>query len=101
MIAFTWVHCGKELKVKDELAGRAGYAGRAGHAETRVCPARPERPQPRRFPTQSRRTRMQRNLVALIAFLAGTVVASADNWPSFRGPHNNGHSAEKQLPLTW
>lgn len=28
-------------------------------------------------------------------------VASADNWPQWRGPNNDGHSAEKGLPTEW
>ncbi len=29
------------------------------------------------------------------------VPASADNWPQWRGPLNNGHSAEKNIPTEW
>jgi hypothetical protein len=28
-------------------------------------------------------------------------LASAENWPSWRGPHDNGISAERNLPLEW
>ncbi|MFT5124063.1 MAG: outer membrane protein assembly factor BamB [Verrucomicrobiales bacterium] len=34
----------------------------------------------------------------LFSFLA---VAHADNWPEYRGPAGTGHSAEKNLPVTW
>jgi outer membrane protein assembly factor BamB len=37
----------------------------------------------------------------MLTLLAGSVAASAENWPAFRGPQNNGHSTEKQIPLTW
>ena len=35
----------------------------------------------------------------LVAGLAAP--ASADNWPQWRGPKNDGHSAEKNLPTEW
>jgi len=35
----------------------------------------------------------------LIAALAAP--ATADNWPHWRGPKNDGHSAEKNLPTEW
>ena len=37
--------------------------------------------------------------VCLLAALATS--ASADNWPQWRGPKNDGHSAEKGLPAEW
>jgi len=39
----------------------------------------------------------------LAAFLVAilTTTASADNWPQWRGPKNNGHSAEKNIPTEW
>jgi outer membrane protein assembly factor BamB len=44
---------------------------------------------------------MRPALIALFTVLAGAGLASADNWPAFRGPHRDGHSPEKSLPLTW
>jgi outer membrane protein assembly factor BamB len=38
-------------------------------------------------------------LFSLLAILA--VPASADNWPQWRGPNNDGHSTEKGLPIEW
>jgi outer membrane protein assembly factor BamB len=38
-------------------------------------------------------------LCAALLLLAGP--ASADNWPQWRGPKNDGHSAEKNLPTEW
>lgn len=35
----------------------------------------------------------------LVAVMAAP--ASADNWPQWRGPKNDGHSAEKGLPTEW
>jgi outer membrane protein assembly factor BamB len=41
-------------------------------------------------------------LAALPLALALTVaVGRADNWPAWRGPTGQGHSAEKNLPVTW
>jgi outer membrane protein assembly factor BamB len=45
------------------------------------------------------RTRFSHCLVALLAL--GANPAAADNWPGWRGPAGNGHSAEKDLPLKW
>ena len=39
-------------------------------------------------------------LATLLAAFAMTP-ASADNWPQWRGPKNDGHSAEKGLPTEW
>ena len=39
-------------------------------------------------------------LLILLAF--GVAAAQAEeNWPEFRGPDRNGHSAAKNLPLVW
>jgi outer membrane protein assembly factor BamB len=41
-------------------------------------------------------------LRALILLASSTVCTHAlENWPEFRGPERNGHSAAKRLPLTW
>src|SRR5262245_48406457 len=37
--------------------------------------------------------------VALLVLSPG--VGRAENWPGWRGPTGQGHSAEKVLPLTW
>jgi len=38
----------------------------------------------------------------LIAFMLSHIaLASAEDWPQFRGPDGQGHSAEKNVPLTW
>jgi outer membrane protein assembly factor BamB len=39
--------------------------------------------------------------VAVSAVAALALPASADNWPQWRGPKNDGHSAEKNLPTEW
>jgi hypothetical protein len=43
-------------------------------------------------------------VVSLALFLSGGVsppLAKADNWPQWRGPKNDGHSAEKNIPTEW
>lgn len=40
-------------------------------------------------------------LVPLLATLALATVASADNWPAWRGPTGQGHTPEKNLPTKW
>ena len=37
----------------------------------------------------------------LLLLLAGLFVQADDNWPQFRGPEGNGHSAARDLPLNW
>src|SRR6185503_12267186 len=37
----------------------------------------------------------------LLLLLAGLLVQADDNWPQFRGPDGNGHSAARDLPLNW
>src|SRR3954471_14915223 len=50
---------------------------------------------------------MQRRLYAIKAIvLLGAVLHAAaveaeSNWPRWRGPEQNGHSAEKNLPVIW
>jgi len=45
---------------------------------------------------------MIRRLSLALLFAALTIAtASADNWPQWRGPKNDGHSAEKGLPTEW
>src|SRR2546423_13550867 len=44
---------------------------------------------------------MKRLLPALFVTLSITVVASAENWPAWRGPRLDGSSLEKGLPLKW
>lgn len=45
---------------------------------------------------------MSRNffLVAIVV-VAFSMQALADNWPQWRGPKNDGHSAEKNIPTEW
>ena len=43
----------------------------------------------------------QRILFAAIINLSLIAVAFADNWPQWRGPHLNGVSDEKNLPIRW
>ena len=43
---------------------------------------------------------MQR-LIALALFAAASLCLHAENWPRFRGPNGQGHSAETGLPLHW
>jgi hypothetical protein len=42
-------------------------------------------------------------LFALFLLLAGVVQSQTgtQNWPQFRGPNTQGHSAETNLPLKW
>jgi outer membrane protein assembly factor BamB len=40
-------------------------------------------------------------LTAALAGLAFAPLASAENWPQWRGPHFDGHSAETGLPTAW
>ena len=43
-----------------------------------------------------------RSFLILIASATLTAAAAAgDNWPQFRGPHGDGLSDAKGLPLTW
>ncbi len=44
---------------------------------------------------------MPRLVFALIILLGLTVPALADNWPTWRGPDGQGHSAERNLPVKW
>lgn len=44
---------------------------------------------------------MTRSLLAALVAAACTTTASADNWPQWRGPKNDGHSAEKGLATEW
>ena len=45
--------------------------------------------------------RTVRSLLALAALLAATLPASAENWPSWRGPRGDGTSTEKDVPTKW
>jgi hypothetical protein len=44
---------------------------------------------------------VKRLLLAAAFVFASAATASADNWPQWRGPKNDGHSAEKGLPTEW
>jgi outer membrane protein assembly factor BamB len=41
------------------------------------------------------------SLRALLVLFCCTGLTFAANWPAWRGPNGNGHSPEKDLPLTW
>lgn len=41
------------------------------------------------------------SLLVFVIILFSVRAALADNWPQWRGPHLNGTSAEKNLPLRW
>lgn len=43
----------------------------------------------------------KRSFVVPLLLIVIASVASADNWPQWRGPTMNGVSAEKNLPLSW
>lgn len=42
-----------------------------------------------------------RTLLSLLAIVLGAGLATAENWPAWRGPTGQGHSADKEPPLTW
>lgn len=42
-----------------------------------------------------------RRVFGTIALVCFTVPGLAANWPAWRGPDGQGHSSEKDLPLTW
>lgn len=44
---------------------------------------------------------MPRSLSLLIVLACAGSVVRADPWPNWRGPDNQGHSAETNLPLNW
>jgi outer membrane protein assembly factor BamB len=45
---------------------------------------------------------MFRTVVAFFTLLSSSAIAHADsNWPRWRGPEQNGHSAETNLPVKW
>ncbi len=44
---------------------------------------------------------MKRFLAALVLVLLLLVPVAADNWPDWRGPDNQGHCTEKDVPLQW
>lgn len=44
---------------------------------------------------------MLRFVWSVACLLSLAVVATAEDWPQFRGPGGEGHSTEKNLPLTW
>ena len=78
----------------------------AALASTRLNPVRPTgychlippvRPTSERSVPAVKRLLIAASLVAFIAAPA----AFADNWPQWRGPKNDGHSAEKGLPTEW
>src|SRR3954467_7801716 len=44
---------------------------------------------------------MRMLLLSVCAIAIGAAVVHAENWPSWRGPENNGVSKETKLPTTW
>ncbi len=42
-----------------------------------------------------------RRLAIAAAFFASVSITSAENWPQWRGPKNDGHSTETKLPSKW
>ncbi|QEL16489.1 outer membrane protein assembly factor BamB family protein [Limnoglobus roseus] len=42
-----------------------------------------------------------RTLLSTLIVLGSALVASAENWPQWRGPKNDGHSSETGLPVKW
>ncbi|HSG70606.1 MAG TPA: PQQ-binding-like beta-propeller repeat protein [Planctomycetaceae bacterium] len=42
-----------------------------------------------------------RSFVCLLTLFAAAAQVSAENWPNWRGPLNNGISSEKNLPIEW
>ena len=40
-------------------------------------------------------------LLSVVLSLVPAAVFAEDNWPQFRGPHGDGHSEARGLPLTW
>lgn len=44
---------------------------------------------------------MLRSCPSLVCLLLFGAMCSAGDWPQFRGPDGEGHSTEKNLPLTW
>jgi outer membrane protein assembly factor BamB len=55
--------------------------------------------------TRARRRQAQRTAYILTALLAGLLLTpaggGASDWPGWRGPTGQGHTDEKDLPLTW
>jgi outer membrane protein assembly factor BamB len=54
---------------------------------------------PRRQPDRGRADRYR--LLPLLALLATFTPARAGDWPGWRGPTGQGHTSERDLPLTW
>lgn len=44
---------------------------------------------------------MTKSIASLAALMLAAGMLRAENWPQFRGPTAQGHSTEKNLPLTW
>ena len=44
---------------------------------------------------------MRSLLILSLCGLVSSVLHAADNWPEFRGPHGDGRSDAKNLPITW
>jgi outer membrane protein assembly factor BamB len=44
---------------------------------------------------------MRRRAALALLFVSAALAAGAEDWPQFRGPTGQGHSAERGLPLEW
>jgi hypothetical protein len=42
-----------------------------------------------------------RLIVAVLILAVAAISVHAEDWPQFRGPTGQGHSAERGLPLAW
>src|SRR3954467_382426 len=62
----------------------------------RAAPLPPRAPPPGAPPAVPRRL-----LSAGLLAAAAAVPVSAENWPQWRGPKNDGHSSETGLPTEW
>jgi outer membrane protein assembly factor BamB len=51
--------------------------------------------------TDESTTLMKKTIFSLLALLASTAFASAENWPAWRGPQLDGSSSEKNVPTVW
>ncbi len=44
---------------------------------------------------------MKQFVVSTLVLCAASLAMAGDQWPQFRGPHGDGHSSARGLPLTW
>ena len=85
-----------------EERARTDRRSRAAVDERRVERASPQGPRgPVPLTCRAAVRLLTHRLTIVGAFLFATGIASADQWPEFRGPTGQGHSAEQGLPLEW